>query len=325
MNNRRKLLVALGAGVLAAPFAALAQRPIKDLPTIGVLRPYAGNDALQNAFVRALRELGYVDGKTVVIDYRKGYDDRIAELAQDMVRSRVNVIFAPTPQGAQAALKATTTIPIVVAAVGDPVRTGLAASLAYPGGNVTGLTALGSNLSGKRLELLKEIKPRIARVAVLWNPAVPDKVIEWKEMEGPARALKIEMLSVEVRNPSDFDRAFEDIRRLRPDALIALGEPLMRSQMKQVIEFAARVRVPAIFNWREAVDQGALIAYGPDIADLYRRAATYVEKILKGAKPGDLPIEEPTRFDFVVNLKTAKALGIRIPESILVGAETVSE
>jgi putative ABC transport system substrate-binding protein len=321
--NRREF-IAVSAGLFLTLGDAKAQQP-KALPKIGVLRPYERNDRLYQGFILGLSELGYVEGKNVLIDYRQGYDDRLDDLARDLVRSDVNVIFAPNPPGAQAARKATTAIPIVVAAVGDPIRTGLAASLARPGGNVTGLTALGSNLSGKRLELLKEMLPKLARVAVLWNPAVPDKVIEWKEMEEPARALKIEMLSVELRNPADLDLAFENTRRMRPGALIALGDPLLRSQMQRVINFVTQARIPAIFNWREAVEGGALIAYGPDISDLYRRAATYIDKILKGAKPGDLPIEEPARFDFVVNLKTAKSLGIKIPNSILVRADKVIE
>jgi putative ABC transport system substrate-binding protein len=323
--DRNVLAAALAAVlVLASPAWVEAQQP-KPLPKIGVLRGAAPNDQLYPAFLNALRDLGYIDGKTVQIEYRQGDGERLGALAEELVRINVNVIFAPTPPQAQAARKITTTIPIVTAALGDPVRTGLAASLAHPGGNVTGLTALGSNLSGKRLELLKEIVPRLSRVAVLWNPAVPDKVVEWKEMEPIAKALKLELLSVEVRTPADFDGAFENIRRLHPQALIALGEPLLSTQRGRVIAFTNKSRVPAMFNWREAVEEGALIAYGPDISDLYRRAATYVDKILKGAKPGDLPIEEPARFDFVVNGRTAKMLGISLPNSILVRADKVIE
>jgi putative ABC transport system substrate-binding protein len=328
MNTRRKLLIALGAGALVAPSAAFAQQPA-GIPRIGFLgtesaSPYAER---VEALRAGLRDLGYVEGRNVVIEFRwaDGNYDRLAELAAEFVRSKVDVIFAPNPPAAQAARKATGTIPIVVAAIGDPVKTGLAASLAHPGGNVTGVTALGSNLSGKRLELLKELVPRLSSVAVLWNPAVPDKVVEWQEMEGPARALKIALQSIEVRTSADFDHAFESVKRLRPQALIALGEPLVFAWRGRVIEFTNRMRLPAMFNWREAVEEGALIAYGPDISDLFRRSATHIAKILKGAKPGDLPIEEPVRFDFVVNRKTAKALGVRIPQSILVRADRVIE
>ncbi|MEK6244843.1 MAG: ABC transporter substrate-binding protein [Pseudomonadota bacterium] len=322
MNRRDAVfaLLALGAG----PRVAEAQQS-KAVPRIGVLRTPPRTDHLFQALLTGLRELGYVEGKTVLIEYRQGGDERLPELAQELVRSKVDLIFAPNPAAAQAARKATATIPIVVAAIGDAVRTGLAASLARPGGNVTGLAALGSNLSGKRLELLKEIVPRLSRVAVLWNPNIPDKVVEWKEMEQPARALKLELLSIEVRAPADFDQAFESARRLRPEALIALGEPLVFTQRGRVIQFAAQARLPAIFNWREAAEEGALIAYGPDISDLYRRSATYIDKILKGAKPGDLPIEEPARFDFVVNRKTANALGVTLPQSILLRADRVIE
>ena len=325
MTSRRDFLWMIGAGGFATPLASFAQQQPKALPKIGVLRGAPSNDQLYPAFLNGLRELGYIDGKTVQIEYRHGDGEHLAEFAQELVRINVNVIFAPNPPQAQAVRKISTTIPIVTAALGDPIKTGLAASLAHPGGNVTGLTAMGSNLSGKRLELLKEMVPRLSRVAVLWNPTVPDKVVEWKEMEPVAKALKLELLSVEVRTPADFDGAFETIKRLHPQALIALGEPLMSTQRGRVIEFTNKARVPAIFNWREAVEEGALIAYGPDISDLYRRAAIYVDKILKGAKAGDLPIEEPARFDFVVNGKTAKMLGLTIPNTILVRADRVIE
>jgi putative tryptophan/tyrosine transport system substrate-binding protein len=322
MNRRDTVFALLALG--AMPRVAESQQS-KAVPRIGVLRSPPPTDHMFQALLTGLRELGYVEGKTVLIEYRQGDDERLPELAQDLVRSKIDLIFAPNPAAAQAARKATETIPIVVAAVGDVVRTGLAASLAHPGGNVTGLTALGSDLSGKRLELLKEIVPGLTRVAVLWNPNVPDKLVEWKQMEPPARVLKLELLSIEVRTPADFDLAFESVRRLRPEALIALGEPLVFSQRGRVIQFAAEARLPAIFNWREAVEEGALIAYGPDIADLYRRSASYIDKILKGAKPGDLPIEEPIRFDFVVNRKTANALGVTLPQSILLRADRVIE
>jgi putative ABC transport system substrate-binding protein len=325
MLTRRRIVFALGAAALA-PVASFAQQAGR-VRRVGILgsESAVNYDERVNAVRAGLRELGYVEGKNIAFELRwaDGNYDRLGELVMDLVRANVDVIFAPTPPAAQAARKATTTIPIVVAAIGDPVRTGLAASLAHPGGNVTGLTALGSNLSGKRLQILKEVVPRLSRVAVIWNPAVPDKVVEWKEIEGPARALKIELQSVEVRVSADFDKAFERIKLLRPGALLVLAEPLAFSQRKNVVRFAAQARLPTMFAWREAVDDGALIAYGPDVSDLYRRAATYIAKILQGAKPADLPIEEPARFDFAINMNTAKALGIRIPNSILVQATKV--
>lgn len=322
MNRRDTVLALLALGTVS--LVAEAQQ-LKAAPRIGVLRAPPPTDHLFQAFLTGLRELGYLEGKTVLIEYRQGSDERLPELAQELVRSKVDLIFAPNPVAAQAARKATATIPIVIAAGGDPVQTGLAASLARPGGNVTGLTALGSNLAGKRLELLKDIVPRLSRVAVLWNPNLPDKLVEWKEMQQPALALKLELLSIEVRAPADFDQAFESARRLRPEALIALGDPLVSRQRGRVIQFAAQARLPTIFNWREAAEEGALIAYGPDISDLYRRSAVYIDKILKGAKPGDLPIEEPIRFDFVVNRRTANALAITLPQSILTRADRVIE
>jgi putative tryptophan/tyrosine transport system substrate-binding protein len=322
MISRRRFALA-GAFSLVAGGAVRAQpaRPSR----IGVLRTAPPGDRQFQGFLLGLRELGYVEGKTVAIDYRQGDTAKLDALARDLVAQRVDLIFAPTPQDAQAARRSTDSIPIVVAVVGDVIGTGLAASLARPGGNVTGLTALGSNLSGKRLELLKEIKPALSKVAVVWNPGVPDKVIEWKEIQPAARAMKLELLSVEVRAPQDFEHAFDNLRGLRPDGLIALGEPLVFVQRRRIVEFAAQARLPSMFNWREAAEDGALVAYGPDIADLYRRAAAYVDKILRGAKPGDLPIEEPVRFDFVVNLKTARALGLAIPPSLLLRADRVIE
>ena len=323
MISRRRFALYF-AVMLSTPGIAQAQQ-LKVASRIGVLRAPPASDRQFQAFLLGLRELGYVEGKTVLIEYRQGDGEGLGALAQDLVARQVDVIFAPNPAQAHAARKATTSIPIVVAVIGDPVRTGLAASLARPGGNVTGLTSLGSDLSGKRLELLKELTPQSSRIAVFWNPNVPDKMVEWKEMQGPARAMKLDLLSVEVRSAADFDRAFESMQGMRLHGLIALGEPLVFGQRGRIIEFATKARLPTIFNWREAVEEGALIAYGPDIADLYRRAAAYVDKILRGAKPGDLPIEQPTRFDFAINIKTAKALGLTIPQSILLRADRVIE
>jgi putative ABC transport system substrate-binding protein len=320
----RAVVLGIVLGLAFAPLTANAQRP-GTLPKIGVIRVPAPGDAQYQAFVQGLAALGYVEGKTIAIEYRWGEPRQFPEHARELVRLNVDLIFAPNPQGIQAAKQATSTIPIVFAVGGDPVRTGVAASLARPGGNATGLTALGSDLGGKRLEILKEIVPGLARVAVLWNPAVPDKVVELAEMEAPARKLGLQLQPAEVRGPEEFERAFTTIVSGRPQALITLGEPLMIVHRPLILGFVEKHRLPSIFNWREFVEAGALISYGPSIPDLYRRAATYVDKILKGAKPGELPIEEPRRFDLVVNLRTARALGLTIPSSVLVRADHIIE
>jgi len=318
------LVVSIVLSTSLAPMNADAQAA-KTVPKIGVMRSPPSTDAPFQAFLQGLRELGYTEGKTILIEYRSGDPRRFPEFASELVRLKVDVIFAPNPQGIQAARQATTTIPIVFAVGGDPVRTGAATSLARPGGNATGLTALGSDLGGKRLEILKEIVPGLARVAVLWNPAVPDKVVEWEEMKTPARKLGLQLQSAEVRGPEEFEKAFGLIRTGKAQAMITLGEPLMYTHRSLLLDFAAKNQLPAIFNWREFVEAGALIAYGPSIPDLYRRAATYVHKILNGTKPGDLPVEEPRKFEFVINLRTAKALGLTIPPSLLLRADHVVE
>jgi putative ABC transport system substrate-binding protein len=322
---RRVALAALITivSLLLYPGGADAQRSA--VPKIGVMRTPPPRDAPYQAFLQGLRELGYVEGKTIQIEYRWGDPRQFPELASELVRLNVDLIFAPNPQGIQAARQATTTIPIVFAVGGDPVKTGVAASLSRPGGNATGLTAMGSDLGGKRLEILKEIVPGLSRVAVLWNPAVPDKVVEWKQMEDPARRIGLHLHSAEARGPEEFERAFATIRAARAQAMITLGEPLMYGHRALLLEFVGKQQLPAIFNWRDFVEAGALTGYGPSIPDLYRRAATYVHKILKGANPGDLPIEEPRQFELVINLRTAKALGVTIPTSLLIRAEHIIE
>lgn len=272
-----------------------------------------------------MQTLGYVEGKNLIIDYLHGELSEYPDMAQELVRRHVDVIFAPTPQAAQAARKATQKIPIVFAVVGDPVGAGLAESLRRPGGNATGLTAFGSDLVGKRLELLKEFNPRMTRVGVVWNPTVPDKVIEWKNGERAAQAMKLQLQSLEVRSNGDFDGALGAARSGRAEALIVFGEPLAFFNRGRVIAFASQARIPAIYNWREAVVEGGLIALGPSISDNYRRAAAYVDKILKGEKPGNLPIEQPTKLELVLNNRTARALGITIPQTVLVRADEVIE
>ena len=320
----RCLAIGLLVAALGAPGPVAAQSA-RSSARIGVVRNPPPTDPMHQAFVAGLRERGWVEGRNLTIDYLQGEVTQFPDLVRELVRRKVDVIFAPNPQQARIARDATAKIPIVFAVVGDPVGTGLVKSLARPGGNVTGLTALGSDLAGKRLEILKEVAPRIVRVAVLWNPAVADKVLEWKLLQDPARAMGLELRSVEVRAPADFPAAFEAIARGKTDGLITLGEPLTFGHRAAIIEFSQRARLPAVFNWRETVESGALVAYGPSVADLFRRAAVYVDKILRGARPADLPVEQPVQFELAINLKTARALGLTVPASLLLRADQVVE
>ena len=279
------------------------------------------------AFRLGLRDLGWVEGKNISIEYRyaEGRSDRLPELAADLVRLKVDVIVASVTSDALAAQKATRAIPIVIAAPSDPVATGLVESLARPGGNITGLSQMAPELAGKRLELLKEIVPKLSRVAVLWNPQGVGATLNWKEIQPPARQLGVQLHSLEVRSPNEFDKAFEDATRARAGALAIMADPVIVTNLKRIADLAAKSRLPSIFHSSEFADAGGLVAYGPDRADLFRRAATFVDKILKGAKPADLPVEQPTKFELVVNLKTAKALGITIPQSVRFRADRVIE
>jgi putative ABC transport system substrate-binding protein len=279
------------------------------------------------AFIAALRELGWIEGKNIVFEYRHANNDldRLPALAAELVELKVDVIVTRGTAAPLAAKKATSTIPIVMAAAGDPVGTGIVTSLARPGGNITGLTMQNPELSGKRLELLKEVSPTISRVAVLWNSANPDPTRAFKEAEDGAAKLGIQLLSVTVQSPADFGRAFAEMTHQRPDALITFADPLTVVHRKDITDFATNRRLPSMHGLREFADVGGLIAYGPDYADLRRRAASYVDKILKGAVPADLPVEQPTKFQLVINLKTAKALGLTIPATLLAQADEVIE
>jgi putative ABC transport system substrate-binding protein len=275
-----------------------------------------------------LRELGYVEGKNIVVECRsaEGKPDRLAELAAELVGLKVNVIVAAGGElVARAAKQATQTIPIVMTNAADPVETGLIVSLARPGSNVTGLATISPELGGKRLALLKEAFPKVERVAVLTNPANPEQRVRLKEIEVAAQALGIQLQILEVRQPSDFDVAFSAITRERAHALLPLGDPLIVSNRTRLVDFAAKNRLPAMYHRTEFVDAGGLMVYGPNYDDLFRRAATFVDKILKGAKPGDLPVEQPTKFELAINLKTAKALGLAIPPSLLARADKIIE
>jgi putative ABC transport system substrate-binding protein len=311
--------------LLALGVTAEAQQA-KKVPRIGVLS--SGDPATESnrseAIRRALRELGYIEGQNIAIEYRyaEGRWDRLPELAAELVRLNVEIIITGGPIPVRAAKNATKTIPIVMWGTGtDPVEEGLVESLARPGGNVTGVTNLSGELGGKRLELLKEAVPKIARVAVLYDPATPINVHDVKEViPVAARALGLTIRSWEVRAAGDFEKLFAALNKQRPDGLCVLGGPLMNANQKRTIGFALKNRLPSLYYFREAVDAGGLMYYGADLADSYRRVAYYVDRILKGAKAADLPVEQPTKFEFVINLKTAKQIGLTIPPEVLARA-----
>jgi putative ABC transport system substrate-binding protein len=313
----RRAFLAGTAALLAAPLAAEAQQAAK-VARIGYLGSSgAANNRLREAFRQGLRDLGYVEGRNVVIEYR---DDA---LATELVALKVDVIVAGGTLSALAAKQATTTLPIVFTAVGDPVARGLVTSLGRPGGNATGLSTVAPELVGKCLEQLKQAVPGVSRVSVLRDERTWKVLLDQAEVA--ARALGVQLQVVAARNPAEFDRAFLDMTRARAGALTVLPTPMFFSERRRLVDLAAKNRLPAVFPYREFVDDGGLMAYGPDLAHLSRRAATYVDKILKGAKPGDLPVEQPTKFELIINLKTAKALGPTIPTSLLLRADQVIE
>jgi ABC-type uncharacterized transport system substrate-binding protein len=325
--ERRRFIEVIAGGLVVAPLAAVAQQAAK-VPRIGWLGAYrAAAPHLQEAFRQGLRDLGYVEGRNLVIEYRdaEGKYDRLPALAAELVALKVDVIVAPTTPAALAAKQATRTLPIVCVA-GDPVGSGLVTSLARPGGNVTGLSSLAPELVGKCLEQLTQAVPGVSRVAVLWQPGAFGERMEkdmLKAAHVAARALGARLQFVEARGPENFDRAFSDMIRARAGASTVLPSTMFIIERRRLVDLAAKNRLPALYSAREFVDAGGLMAYGANFADSYRRAATYVDKILKGAKPGDLPIEQPTKFELVINLKTAKALGLTIPPSLLGQADEV--
>src|SRR5215467_1493773 len=287
------------------------------VPRIGFLfaGPRSSYSTRIEAFLQGLRELGYIEGKNIAIEYRyaEGKADRLPALAAELVVLNVDVIITSATPSVLALKKATSTIPIVFTAIADPVASGLITSLARPGGNITGLTILAVELSGKRVELLKEAVPKVTRVAFLWNSANPGLTPAWREAQAAAQALGLQLQSLEVRSSNDFDSAFGAALRERAQALITTPEPLYNTHLKRIVEFAAKNRLPAMYTNPQFVDAGGLMSYAPDYTAQYRRTATYVDKILKGAKPADLPVEQPTKFEFVINLKAAKQIGLTIP------------
>jgi putative ABC transport system substrate-binding protein len=291
----------------------------------------ASDPRFREAFLQGLRDLGYNEGPNLVIEYRdaEGKPERLPALAAGLVALNVDVIVAGAGTlSALAAKQATTTIPIVFPVVGDPVADGLVTSLARPGGNLTGLSAVSTELIGKLLELLKQAVPGVSRVALLLKPdAAPERTMQGylKESDAAARALGVQLQVVEAQGPEDFDRAFSDMSEARADALVVLGTPVFQVARQRLVDLAAKSRLPTVFSYRAFVDAGGLMSYGPSFPDMFRRAATYVDKILNGAKPADLPVEQPTKFELVINLKTAKALGLTVPQSLLARADEVIE
>src|SRR6266852_435003 len=326
--ERRTFMAMLTGGIVVAPFSAEAQQAAK-IARIGFLSLSQGaNPLLHEAFRQGLRDLGYVEGRNVVIEYRsaEGKLERLPARAAELVALKVDVIVASGTLAALAAKQTTRTLPIVFTSAADPVTDGLVTSLAQPGGNGTGLSNLAPELVGKRRELLTQAVPGVSRVAVLWQPGAVDERTEKDMLKGAevaARALGVRLQFVEARGPDDFDRAFSDMTKARAGALTVLGSTMFGNERRRLVDLAAKNRLPAVYPWREFVDAGGLMSYGPDLADLYRRAATYVDKILKGAKPADLPVEQPTKFELVINVKTAKTLGLTIPQSVLGRADEV--
>jgi putative ABC transport system substrate-binding protein len=325
--DRRAFLTGAGAAFLAAPLAAEAQQAAK-VARIGLLATnLASAPHVFEAFRQGLRDLAYVEGRNLVIEYRdaEGKLERLPALAAELVALKIDVIVASDTPAALASKQATRTLPIVFLA-SDPVASGLVTSLARPGGNVTGLSGFAPELIGKRLELLKQAVPGISRVAVLWQPGGQGERTEkdlMKAADVAARALGVRLQFVDARGPADVDRAFSDMTAARAGALSVLSSVMFFSERRRLVTLAAKNRLPAVYPWREFADAGGLMAYGVNSADLYRRAATHVDKILKGAKPADLPVEQPTKFELVINLKTAKALGLTIPQSVLGRADEV--
>ncbi len=324
MMDRRGFIGAMAGGLLAAPRASEAQQAGK-VPRIGFL-VFVSSEGRYRGFQEGLRDLGYVEGQNIAIEFRSadGSLERLNYLADELVRLRVDVIVAGSTIGAIAAKRATSTIPVVMANVADPVGAGLVSSLARPGRNITGLSTMGADISGKRLELIKEVVPKLRRMGVLWYPDSPSGIAAFKELKAAAQTVGVDIRSLGVRPPvPEIDQAFGTAVNWRADALIALDDALIFTNRTRIIALAARHRLPSVYGYREFPDAGGLMAYGPSRHDMYRQAAVYVDKILKGAKPADLPVERPTKFELVINLKTAKALGLTIPQSLLGRADEV--
>jgi putative ABC transport system substrate-binding protein len=321
------VLFSLATAIALGAWTPASAQPATKVWKIGILEPFnaAVRANLVAAFRQGLREQGYEEGRNIVLEPRfaEGKLERLPELASELVALKVDVIVASSTQAIQAAQNATRTIPIVMTTVGDPIGPGFVASLARPGGNITGLTIQAPELIAKRLQLLKETVPKVTRVAVIWDPAILHEVQGYKEAEAAARSLDIRLLSMQVQRAEDLESAFATVTRDGADGLLAFENALTSNNGKRIVELALKHRLPGVYGLRDLAEAGGLIAYGPSRSDNYRRAAIYVDKILKGAKPADLPVEQPTKFELVINLKTATALGITIPPSLLLRADQV--
>ena len=322
MMHRRDFVIGLGA-VLAAPLVAEAQQT-GHIYRVGILE----SSALWEPFHQRLRELGYVEGRNLIVENRsvtEGKPEQISVMAQQLVKMKVDVIVTAGAVATGAARRATTTIPIVMIAVGDPVGIGLVQSLARPGGNVTGSSVLGPETAMKRVELLKELVPRLAKFALIWNASNPANLIYERDTSNAARVLHVTMQSVPVTHPGQLEQAFAAVERERPSAMIVSGDLILQPHMGRVIDFARRTQLPVMYQNPEQAKSGGLLAYGANFAELFRRGAEYTDKVLKGVKPAELPVEQPTKFELVINLKTARALGLTIPSSLLQRADQVIE
>jgi putative ABC transport system substrate-binding protein len=325
MNKRRELVIALGASALVAPLGSFAQQQGR-IWRVGVLDTSTSMNAVNlEAFRKGLHDLGYVEGKNLAIEYRSadGHLERLAELAMELVRAKVDVIVPRGTPSSQAAKNATGVIPIVMAAVGSPVESGLVKSLSHPGGNVTGLSSVSADLTAKLFEFIKETVPGLKRIGALTNLRNPDAAIAWKQAERRGQSPGVQVQLLDVRKPEDLAPSFDVATKQGVGALVVIGYSLAQPNRDLIVDLAAKHRLPTIYPAREFVDAGGLMSYGVDYAQLYYSAASFVDKIFKGAKPGDLPVEQPTKFELVVNLQAAKALGLTIPSSLLLRADEV--
>ena len=320
--RRREFITLLGGAAATWPLAARAQKGAK-IPRIGII----DDEPLWDIFRQGLRDLGYIENQNIAIEYRSAESkvDRLAQAARELVSLPVNIVVVFGSTEARAAQQATSTVPIVMIAIGDPVRAGFAVSLARPGGNMTGNSYLSPDLIGKRLEILKECVPSVARVAFLWNPDNNSNLVFLEELIIAVPALGLQLISVPVRNADEFEGAFAAMMRRMPNALVLTGDALHRRYVRQILDFAAKDHLPVVSQEKEIVAAGALLSYGADLSDLLRQGALYVHKILQGSRPADLPIEQPTHFKLVINLKTARALGLEVPPTLLARADEVIE
>jgi ABC-type uncharacterized transport system substrate-binding protein len=324
--RRREFITLIGGAAAAWPLAAWAQQPAAKVWRIGILSPgMSGQSAPLEVFQRSLRDLGYVEGRNLIIDWKFSEErsDSLSALASELVRANVDIIFAINTPAALAAKNATTTIPIVVTRVSDPIRSGLVASLAKPGGNLTGLTTVSEELEGKRLELLREALPGLLRVAVLWNEANTGHALNVREMEkaGPPLGLQVYLLG--IRRAEDLSGALQTAINVQAGALFAIDDLVIASLQARILEFASKNKLPVISQFREFTEAGGFMAYGPNNDEMFRKAAVYVDKIFKGAKPADIPVERPTRFELIINLKTTKAIGLTVAPSFILRADEV--